>query len=389
MLLSLIVYSLTGAVLFFLGWHVNEREQRLLLQEGKELPFYSWEIVLSVLLFSIVAGARYHTGYDHAMYLDQYLNLQQTGDFSRHNFEYGFEGISRLFAFFDIHYFFYFAFWALLQIGLLYFGLRNHKHLLCWVGLGIMLGPYFVNWMNSMRQSVVVCAFVALIPLIRDRKFVTYAIIVVLCAFIHKSALMLLPVFLICFVKFTDKIPSRWVLLTVFAAFVIIGAFPFWIKYVSNYEWFLNLTGYENYYNLDDPNVKGTLRMINWGPIRLLGLLSDVAMIWFYPDIKKHFSEDRLLPLFFTMALIGVCLSNLLMNTTHFILRPVEYFLIFELIITAYILCYLIKVKKIWMLVLVSVLNFSYIYIAVVKAVYYPTRTSVPFLYHLFLYPSL
>ena len=120
MLLSLIVYSLTGAVLFFLGWHVNEREQRLLLQEGKELPFYSWEIMLSVLLFSIVAGARYHTGYDHAMYLDQYLHLQQTGDFSRDNFEYGFEGISRLFAIFNIHYFFYFAFWALLQIGLLY-----------------------------------------------------------------------------------------------------------------------------------------------------------------------------------------------------------------------------------------------------------------------------
>ena len=152
MLLSLLVYSLTGAVLFFLGWHVNKREQQSLLHSGTTLPFYSWEILLSLLVFSVIAGARYHTGYDHAMYLDQYLHLQETGDFSRHNFEYGFEWISRFFAWCEIHFFFYFGFWALLQIGFLYFGLRHHKHLLCWVGLGIMCGSYFLGWMNSVRQ---------------------------------------------------------------------------------------------------------------------------------------------------------------------------------------------------------------------------------------------
>ena len=209
MLLSLLVYSLSGATLFFLGWHVNRREQRLQLQDGKQVPFYSWEIVLSILLFAVVAGARYHTGFDHAMYLEQYKHLLQTGEFSRTNFEYGFELISKIFAWFHIHYFFYFAFWALLQIGFLYFGLRNHKHLLCWVGLGIMCGPYFLGWMNSIRQSVVVCLFVALIPLVRDRKFLPYAIIVIVAALIHKSALLLLPVFLITFLKLEERQINR------------------------------------------------------------------------------------------------------------------------------------------------------------------------------------
>ncbi|MDY6411788.1 MAG: hypothetical protein SPL28_02185 [Bacteroidales bacterium] len=58
MLLSLLVYSLTGASLFYLGWHVNKREQQLLLSDGKHLPFYSWEIVLSLLLFACVWLAR-------------------------------------------------------------------------------------------------------------------------------------------------------------------------------------------------------------------------------------------------------------------------------------------------------------------------------------------
>ncbi len=389
MLLSLLVYSLTGAILFFLGWHVNKREQQLLVNGGEVLPFYSWEILLSIFIFAVVAGARYHTGYDHAMYLNQYLHLQETGEFSRHNFEYGFEWISKLFAWCHAHYFFYFAFWALLQIGFLYFGLRNHKHLLCWVGLGLMLGPYFVTWMNMVRQSVVISIFVAIIPLIQNRKFWLYALIVILCAFLHKSALMLLPIYFFAFIRFGEKSPNKWGLLAIFAAFVLVGAFPFWIKYFTNYEWFLNLTGYENYNNLDDPNVKNQLRTFKWGRLRILVLISEIAIIWFYPNIKKYFKEDSLLPFYFLMAFVGMCVSNLLMNTTHFILRPVEYFLIFKIIITAYILCYLLKTKNYLMLVFVSVLNFSYSYIAVFKAVYHPTRTAVPFLYHLFLNTSL
>ncbi len=389
MLLSLLVYSLTGATLFFLGWHVNRREQRLLLQSGGELPFYSWEIILSLLIFAVVAGARYHTGFDHKMYLDQYLHLQQTGEFGRDNFEYGFEWISKLFAWCHIHYFFYFAFWALLQIGFLYFALRHRKHLLCWVGLGIMCGSYFLWMMNSVRQAVVVCLFVALIPLIKDRKFIPYAIIVIAGAFLHKSALLLLPVFLITFIKVEGKAPNRYVLLAVLAAFVLIGSFPFWIDYFTNYQWFLDLTGYSNYSNMNDPNVAGKLRMVNWGPNRIAGLLGNIAMIWFYPQLKSHFKDDKLLPYFFILAFIGMCLSNLLMNTTHFILRPIDYFVIFYLVLSAYIMCYLVETKK-YLIGIVMALIFYLPFINnVLKAVYRPIVENQPFLYHFFFMPTL
>ena len=330
MLLSLLVYSLTGATLFFLGWHVNRREQRLQLQSGGELPFYSWEIILSLLIFAVVAGARYHTGFDHKMYLDQYLHLQQTGEFGRDNFEYGFEWISKLFAWCHIHYFFYFAFWALLQIGFLYFALRHRKHLLCWVGLGIMCGSYFLWMMNSVRQAVVVCLFVALIPLIKDRKFIPYAIIVIAGAFLHKSALLLLPGFLITFIKVEGKAPNR-----------------------------------------------------------IAGLLGNIAMIWFYPQLKSHFKDDKLLPYFFILAFIGMCLSNLLMNTTHFILRPIDYFLIFYLVLSAYIMCYLVETKK-YLIGIVMALIFYLPFINnVLKAVYRPIVENQPFLYHFFFMPTL
>lgn len=396
MLLSLLVYSLTGAVLFYLGWHVNRREQRLLLQGGKHLPFYSWEIMLSLLVFAFVAGARYHTGYDHAMYLEQYQHLQQTGEFSRDNFEYGFEWISKIFAWCHIHYFFFFAFWALLQIGFIYFGLRNRKHLLCWVGLGIMCGSFFLNWMNSVRQSVVVCLFVALISFVENRKLKQYLwilLIVLVAAFIHKSALILLPIFIVIFLmsyyNVDIKIPNKWALLAILSVFVLLGIKPFWVDYFSNYQWFLDLTGYQNYGNLDDPNVAGKFRTLNWGPSRLSMFIVNILVIWFYADMKSYFKSDKLLPYFFSLAFIGMCLSNLLMNTSHFILRPVEYFTVFNLLMGAYLMVYLIKSKKLPLAILLFVLLYSQFLFNIYKAVYMPNINNQPFLYHTFLIPSI
>ena len=388
MLLSLLVYTISGALLFFLGWHVNRREQRQLLKGGEPLPFLSWEIVTSILLFACVAGARYHTGYDHAMYLDQYQHMLKTGEFSRDNFEYGFEWISQLFAFCNAHYFFYFAFWAMLQIGFLYFGLRRHKHLLCWVGLGIMWGTYFLVWMNSMRQSVVVCLFVALVSLIRDRKFLLYAAIVIASAFIHKSALLLLPVYLLTFVMVDEINAKKWWLLAVLAVFVLIGVKPFWLHWFSNYQWFLNITGYDNYGNLNDPNVAGTFRVMRWGPSRISILLSNVFIIWFYPQLKEYFKTDRLLPLFFILAYVGMCLSNLLMNTSHFLLRPLDYFVIFYLIMAAYLMVYLIKTKKIIFATAFFLLFYTHYIGSVYKAVFIPKDVTLPFLYHFFFAPN-
>lgn len=389
MLLSLLVYTLSGALLFFMGWHVNRREQKQLLNGGNKLPFYSWEIVLSILFFAAIAGARYHTGYDHKMYLDQYLHLQQTGEFSRENFEWGFVWISKLFAWGHVHYFFYFAFWAALQIGFLYYGLRNHKHLLCWVGLGIMFGPFFLNWMSSVRQSVVVCLFVALIPLIKERKFLPYVIIVSAASFIHKSALLLLVVYFISIIRL-DKITlqRRW-LIIIFTVFVLLGAKPFWLDWFSNYQWFLHITGYEKYGNLNDPNVAGTFRMINWGPSRISILICNVLMIWFYPKLKVFFKTDKLLPLFFILAYIGMCLSNLLMNTSHFILRPLDYFVIFYLIMGAYLMVYFLKNKLFILPVLFSLLFYTQYIVNIYKTVYMPKEVTLPFLYHLFFAPYI
>ena len=77
MLLSLIVYIGTALILFALGKHLEIREQRYWLRTHRMLSFWQWEIILSILIFGVIAGARYNTGVDHLSYLRMYESLQR------------------------------------------------------------------------------------------------------------------------------------------------------------------------------------------------------------------------------------------------------------------------------------------------------------------------
>ena len=219
-----------------------------------------------------------------------------------------------------------------------------------------------------------------------------YLVIVILAAFIHKSALLLLPVYLLTYFNVEEKVYNRYVLLGVLVGSVIIGliigALP-WEKYLSNKQWLLNLTGYSNYANVDDPNVGGKFRILSWGPSRTLILFSYVLIIWFYPKLKTYFSDDKLLPYFFYLSFIGMCISNLLMNTSHFFLRTVEYFTIFNLVMSAFVMCFLLHKKHYLMGAIACVAFYSLVFINVYKAVYKPIYENQPFLYHFFFAPSL
>ena len=82
MVLSLIVYSATAAILAWLGWHVGKRERRLVASGAGELPFLSWEILLAMLIYVVVSSFRWLTSWDYNMYYSYYVSLQSLGEYS-------------------------------------------------------------------------------------------------------------------------------------------------------------------------------------------------------------------------------------------------------------------------------------------------------------------
>ena len=381
MFLSIFVYTATALVLSALGWHVSKRESEARLaghNDTLSIPFYSWEILLSVVVFAAVAGLRYHTGYDHEMYLRDFISIQHVGE-SR-DYEYGYLLLNHLVACTGLPAVIFFALCGALQIGFLYYGLRKNKELLPWVALYLMLGPWFLWCMNSMRQAIVACVFVSLIPMLVNRRWLPYVVIVLALSMIHKSALLLLLAVVVV------KVPESWLenkrlLLLILGICVLLGLYPVWMRFLEGLQSVLDYMGLHNYIQFIDPIIKGEFRQVSFGPSRLSNLMVDVILIWYYPQMSRHFEGDKLLPLFYAMALVGMFSFNIFVNTSFFVLRPFEYFLFFVLIMVGYTLSYLYKTRKHLPLIILSALCFTYIYIEIFKAVYRPTREMLPTLY--------
>lgn len=365
MIQSLIVYISVSLILFILGWHLNLREKRFkLLKPEAELPFWSWEIIASVIVVTLMMGLRFKTGSDYEMYLLEFQKIKETGQFTR-EFEIGFYWITWLFAKSGLHYAFYFGFWALIQALALYYGLRHHKYLLPWLGMVMILGPYGLNWMSFIRQWTISMVFVCMIPLIEKRRFIPYLVITLLAISIHKSALLLIIFYFLPYIKFKEDSSKNQ--LIVFAACVLLGIWPIWFRLLGYVPNLLDVIGYSKYWPYMEDAANGQFRYMNWGPMHLILVFTSLIFIYYYPQVKKYYKKDKLLPIFFILAFVGVCYQNLFMSTHYAMLRPIEYLYIIIIIMISYTLAYLVETKKYVQALMCCLITCLYLIISIVK----------------------
>lgn len=381
MLLSFIVYTGLALSLFFLGRNVSNRELCLNRQVGYG-HIFTLEIILSILIFAFISGVRYNVGVDHLSYLRTYNDYLQTGVSSREENEPGFVFITKLFTYFEAHFAWYFGFLASLQILLLYYAFRNNKRLLPYLGLVIILGPYYLSMMNGIRQQIVACAFIFLIEWIDKKKLLPFGVAIFLLSLIHKSVFILLPIYFLLNTKVDFS--NRVVNFAVLAVCVILGSAPTWLNMINSIIPLLDFLGYDGYaenmeYWIEDE------KTMAWGPSRLSVFAVNCFVIWYYKDLKSFFCGDNKVRMYFILFLIGTCAYNLFANTSHIFLRPVEYFTIFCLPLSAYLLYFLLKSKRhkvqFWMFLILAC---SYTYITILKATFLPTKVGDMSLYKFF-----
>ena len=175
---SILVYTFTALILYWLARNLSMRESYI--SNGitqTQTKFWSPEIFFTIIIFATIAGARYNVGIDHLYYLSEYTSLQSSGLTRRETYEPGFMLMFRSFAKSGFHYFYFFALFAAMQLFFIYYALKDRKFLLPYIALSIMLGPYFLNWMNGMRQCLAMCMFVFLVEYIIERKFWKFTIV--------------------------------------------------------------------------------------------------------------------------------------------------------------------------------------------------------------------
>lgn len=380
---SILVYTFTALILYWLARNLSMRESYAsngIIQT--QTKFWSPEIFFTIIIFATIAGARYNVGIDHLYYLSEYISLQTSGLTRRETYEPGFMLMFRSFAESGFHYFYFFALFAAMQLFFIYYALKDRKFLLPYIALSIMLGPYFLNWMNGMRQCLAMCMFVFLVEYIIERKFWKFTIGILIAATMHKSAIALFPLYFILFKE--PKFFNRVINLAILFVCVAIGTTPTWTKIILNAQSLLSTLGYDFYAENIELLLDEGMRHISWGPSRIGLFLIDVLIIWYFPKMKVFYRKDKYISFYFILLLMGAFLYNLLVNTSHIFIRPIEYFTIFRLPLSAYLLYYLKSAGKKYMFATLCIIIFSYIYFIIAKSVLIPSPKSDCNLYKFF-----
>lgn len=366
MLQSFFFYTFIAVLLYLLSKFIVIREQvEITSRNHKQISFWSPEIVISIILFASFAGLRYNVGVDYPVYLSEYIRLQESLPTLRETFEIGFYFISKILAESRVHFFFYFSLWGGVQIFFIYYAFRYKKYLLPYISLFIILGPFFLDWMNGIRQTVVSCLFVFLIEFIEKRKLIKYCIGIIIGSLFHKTAILLLPFYFILNkpYKLGEK---RWVTISIFMVCIILGLSPTWLSITNQLEFIFTFLGYDFYAESLENFAEESSREVAWGPSRIGDLLIAISILIYYPQMKAYY-KDKLLPFYFILYFIGICWYNLFVNTSHIYLRPSMYFIIFKLPLTAYLLFYLKQNKLYFNFFALACIAFSYIYFVVYK----------------------
>lgn len=385
MILSLAVYTGTAIVMAWLGWHVGHREQRLMAAGGASLSLLSWVIIASVIIYTVVSALRWQTSWDYNMYYNYYVAMQSLGEYSRENFEPGFSLVTHAMSRAGLHFAFYFAFWALVQIVLIFYALRHRKVLLPWLALCVFLGPYYIFWMGFVRQSVVEALFVVMVELIIRRKFWWYLLLSLVSISIHKMCVLFIPLYVVPLIPV--RTAKRWLPFALIVLCIALGSFPQWIRWIFDHLGQLaQVLGYGHYHRLFmSNNLEYAFRAVI-GPSRLFPLLSCCVAVWYYPSIRQMFGNDSYLPAIYRFSLVYMGYINLFANTTQYLARPGELMRTCFVFMLCYTFYFLWRQRKWIPFALMALCNFYYVFYEIAKFAKGGGSIYVPELYHTFLF---
>ncbi len=357
---SFFVYIIFGLFLFILG-NISALRQKNnnLIKESDS--FWTFDIVLALLIFAFVSGLRWNVGVDHLHYLSNYLSIQKN-DLKIIDFEFGFNFITQLFAKNKLHFSFYFGFIAFLQLFFIYRTFKNQRYLFPFLGIVIIFGSEYLNWMNGMRQMLVATILVWSIQFIQKKQLLKYLIIIILCFTIHKSAIFL---FILYFIPVKDYFKNRIFTYCLVIFSILFNTIEFFLTQISSEGTIslLEITGYDwissNFVMLSEEK---HIRI--FGPRRIVITLLIMLTIWYSTELKKTFKNSFFIT-YYNFTILGFVLYNVLSEMNHIFIRPIAYLTIFSVFTTAYLLVYLKKVKRL-MFFIALILSLLYLPISII-----------------------
>ena len=338
MLESIIVYSLLVAVMSFCGAVAASREKKYIGGSGvysENRRFFRPEIIVLAVSFALVFGCRWGVGRDYFRYLYAYTEAVPE------RFEFLFQGISQLLFWMGAHFSVYFTVWALLDVVLLYYAVKDYRFIFPYIAFFLIFGSYYLPMMNAIRQCLAALFFLNSVRYIEQKQLLKFCLCVVVAILFHRLSVILF-IFYPLLRRKDDWFEGIWLQLILFAVAVFLSfkgeLIIRWIE--APYKWITDLLGYKIYqYDfLYQDRYDRTRFGSNTGLGIWVKILVTVPVIVLSIDFKKYYNSS-LFNMFYSLFFVGV-ITSLLFGSSVVLNRLSMFFSIFELIIRCFFVYY-------------------------------------------------
>lgn len=301
---------------------------------NQKMDKYLWWFIA---FFTIIGGIRWNVGSDCVSYALTFDNREVP-----EGTEIFWQELVKLFHYLHIHWMFGLALFAFIQIFFISETLKPYRYLLIFLPFVFFGGRYWLDTMGAARQMTVACAFLWASRFIYERKPLYYAAFIVIGTMIHQSTLLLIPFYFLPNKLHLES--KRLLLISVFLVCVIIGQSPAFQGFVAPIQTIVEATNYNDKVDeITEMLTSGqTAESLSFGPMMLSYLLIPIFIIWYGPKLKETYA--RKIPYFslwYNLAYLYACGYFLVCNISHYFIRPLMYFSLFQMVMATMLLRYI------------------------------------------------
>lgn len=305
---------------------------------------------LSFFLIFVFISIRYDFGNDYSMYLNEFHKLNTIDDLK------GYGGLDRLEpgwifinrAFKNIGFFPLIAIWSLFYCLIMYNFLRyslEKKYLFLSVLFFLISSGVFLVQLSALRQTLALLFFLFSFRFIVKRNIIFYFITIYLASLLHSSALLLLPLYFLNWMKVNNKLSFIY-----FAAYIILFFIGDQFSDIIN-QIILIINPSYSYYLKDDNNVK----VVIGSGIGLLFSTLNFFFLLFYND--KLDESNKYIQIAYKCVIIFYILSPLTLSIG--MIGRVNFYFSFFQIITVPFIYSVIRIRNLKIIYLTLNLFFS------------------------------
>ena len=297
---------------------------------------------IPIFVFSLFSALRYKVGTDSISYKGYFYEILQHGRLLDDGAEQGFVFLSKLTSYFTNSHYLLFFILAFLQITFIYYALRKKNYALKYIGASIMLSGFYLSLMNGVRQYIVACAFVAMIPLITNKKkWWLFVLAVFICSFMHKSAFFLLVLGLLSYFVLSRGILNIKLQLLI-VAFCYIMMDKIDVSFLDQFFALGESAGYATESIEAYTELESTQK--SFGLWALMLLAFKIFIILYSKKIQQITQNDKVFIIMYNLFFLGTCIKTLFYN--NFTLGRLSYYLIVFQPVMLSIMLYITSISK-------------------------------------------